>query len=282
MCANHAAQGLRLFCLSLMLAHFLPGAASGADLPVQDGLSVPSAISETDARLAAGSRGPWRGEEQMRQAESDFPHGARVLRDPAAGTVVQLKGEDLARGLTPEDGPDLCLLHGAEACVALALLQRHAEFFALEDPARELQVVSVQRDSLGHAAVSMAQFYRGVPVDGGEMKIHFQASGTVGIISGRYIPTPAGLMTTPRSPASAALDSVRRYYASKDINPSLSEPELVIHRNPYAASPPAAPAPVLCWRIMAHSGILKTFEVLVDAQSGKLISLRDETITSGG
>ncbi|MBK6901040.1 MAG: M4 family metallopeptidase [bacterium] len=67
----------------------------------------------------------------------------------------------------------------------MAAIIANKAVFGLTDPLQDLRATPVVTDALGCAHVRFDQFHHGIPVYGGEIKVHLDASGRVYSISGK-------------------------------------------------------------------------------------------------
>ncbi|MBX3015097.1 MAG: M4 family metallopeptidase [Caldilineaceae bacterium] len=80
---------------------------------------------------------------------------------------------------------------------------RYGQLFGLTDPATELQLTQIQTDTLAFTDLTYAQSYAGLPVFGGTLRAHFDASGKLTAVNGVAVPITA-INPTPTLPADTA------------------------------------------------------------------------------
>lgn len=84
-----------------------------------------------------------------------------------------------------------------------SFLARYGSLFGLTDPATELQLTTVQTDTLVFTDLTYMQSNGGVPVFGGILRTHFDATGKLTAVNGVAVPV-AGVNTTPSIQTTAA------------------------------------------------------------------------------
>lgn len=106
--------------------------------------------------------------------------GAKLSISPATGTVRfarAAKGKAIARA-------------GAQgrATHALAFLKANGKAFGLRNASGELKLRGVKTDAIGESRVNYGQVYRGIPVFGGSLAVHYSAGGNLKAINGLIVP----------------------------------------------------------------------------------------------
>ncbi len=72
---------------------------------------------------------------------------------------------------------------------ALQVLDAHKDVLGLKVPTEEFVIHNTTQDELGMTHVRLSQHYRGIPVFGSEIVVHFNSEGSARSINGRYFPT---------------------------------------------------------------------------------------------
>lgn len=180
--------------------------------------------------------------------------------DPRLGTLVSLRGGDLASDMADAAGYADAVAAGRYDEAARLWLEAHRAALRLESPAEELRPEATEPDPLGFTHLKYRQVYRGLPVWGSELMLHWNRERRLYLVNGRYLPTPAGLETE------AALS-----------------PEQVVARS--GAAPPADCAdctarlgiyggkagPSLAYRWWSPQGVAQRRQWTVDAHSGEVL-----------
>ena len=86
---------------------------------------------------------------------------------------------------------------------AMAFLKANGKAFGLRDPASELKLVGVRQDKLGDSRVSYTQSYKGVPVFGASLGVHYDKAGNLKAVNGMVVPDIV-VDTVPRTSQSQA------------------------------------------------------------------------------
>jgi Zn-dependent metalloprotease len=103
------------------------------------------------------------------------------------------------------------------ASAADSFLHQYGAVFGLRDPANELTLHAQTTDQLGATHLIYHQHYQGVPVFGGELRLHFTKDHALSAANGVIIPD-LQLDVTPRLTPEAAADLTRR--SVEATNPS--------------------------------------------------------------
>ena len=112
---------------------------------------------------------------------ADAPATAQVRIHPATGSVKLLRIEPESLDLGSARSTD-----SEES--ARAFFARHGAAFGISDPGTELKLLDRTVDSLGREHLRYTQQYRGLPVFGAELKVHFDRSGELEIVNGLALP----------------------------------------------------------------------------------------------
>lgn len=152
-----------------------------------------------------------------------------VQWDAKTGAPASLRGAGLAETMV---GGKVAAIGGRQdyARDALAVLERLAAAYRINDPAHEFAVDRVDADELGFNHVRLRQTAGGRRVIGGELIVHFDRNGQPYQVNGRYIPD----VFVDRAPAIDAVTAVaaaQRDLAAmgKPTGNVLGTPEIVIY-----------------------------------------------------
>ena len=149
---------------------------------------------------------------------------------------------------------------------AIAVLQNLAPLYGIQNASSELQANGPEKtDELGFRHQRLSQVFRGVPVVGADIKVHFDKEGFPYEVSGRFIPgitlDPKPLINANQAIASAVADFVnkRGFPQAKTIE----QPQLVI----YAMGNPAQ----LAYQLVISDDPTRSYRYWVDAKTGAVI-----------
>lgn len=141
--------------------------------------------------------------QQTQQAQAEAAGTVTVNVHPTTGAVRFIgvsKAGDLA--------PAFAISANAPAAAQLAAksasyLARYGNLFGLTDPATELRLTTTSTDTLAFTTLTYSQIYHDVPVFGGTLRTHFDATGKLTAINGIAVPVTA-LNPTPNVQPEAA------------------------------------------------------------------------------
>jgi thermolysin len=91
----------------------------------------------------------------------------------------------------------------------IAHLKQHGKALGLVDPETEVTLAGADQDALGMTHVRLDQVFRGVPVYGGQLIVHMDASSVRDLVSGRIYGSVRGVNTTPRIDAARAIEAAK-------------------------------------------------------------------------
>lgn len=182
----------------------------------------------------------------------------KISINPDFGTAESVTGR-----FTVADGAD----HAEKARNFIASRQTD---FKIQQPDRELELISETTDALGLTHVRFRQMYQGIPVWGCQTIVHFENDRTIYSIGGQTVPTPGFGVSAAISQESAkelASEAVKDQLTEKNL---ASAVETVIFPNngdPRLAQLVTITSPV--------NGAIR-WRVFVDAQSGEILQKYDD------
>ena len=227
-------------------------APSQGDKSAKQNLIEPSPVSPTQQQVAAT--------DELRKLNVSVDWDIRV-NSPAS-----VRGKGL--GVKPLSGQSVAasVFVGTYGQRAIAVLQNLAPLYGIQNASSELQANGSEKtDELGFRHQRLSQVFRGVPVVGADLKVHFNKEGVPYEVSGRFIPgitlDPRPLINANQAIASAVADFVnqRGFPQAKTIE----QPQLVI----YAMSHP----PQLAYQLAISDSPAHTYRYWVDAKTGTVI-----------
>jgi len=186
-----------------------------------------------------------------------------VAVDPVTGAVRLAR---FAPGAVAADGR-------STADKAEIFLLRHGSAFGIDAPKMDLTQARERTDRLGFRHLVRDQVFRGIPVFGGRMGLHFDAAGELVAANSSIVPGIAVDRITPDIPADLARDRMRTLVAKqKNVDPAdLTAPaaELVIFDDGVIWG--RVGRPHLAWMIEVTDGRGIREHLFVDAASGRLL-----------
>jgi len=227
-------------------------APSQGDKSAKQNLIEPSPVSPTQQQIAAT--------DELRKLNVSVDWDIRV-NSPAS-----VRGKGL--GVKPLSGQSVAasVFVGTYGQRAIAVLQNLAPLYGIQNASSELQANGSEKtDELGFRHQRLSQVFRGVPVVGADLKVHFNREGVPYEVSGRFIPgitlDPKPSINANQAIASAVADFVnkRGFPQAKTIE----QPQLVI----YAMSHP----PQLAYQLAISDSPAHTYRYWVDAKTGTVI-----------
>ena len=142
-----------------------------------------------------------------------------------------------------------------------------------ESPREEWKIISTKQDELDHLHIRMQQYYKDIPVYGGELILHAKA-GTIYQMNGNVLPSPVGLEMEPGiskdevetltwNTMSAATKLVEESSLYDLLKIERLKQDLVIFHQDETA--------ILCWRVQTFPNPGEKWELFIDAKTGLVI-----------
>lgn len=111
-----------------------------------------------------------------------------------------------------------------------AFFMDNSGLYRMTDPRAELKVVRTERDDIGMTHIEFAQYYRGVPVLHGEMKVHFGGDQLIKTVNGDYFDGIDLDVTPYLSPGAAEEQVVADLGTERSLCDFVGEPVLYVCR----------------------------------------------------
>ena len=181
---------------------------------------------------------------------------AQIRWDADTGVPAFLTGP-----LTPPDA-------GGIVSDALAFFAANKDVFHMTDPAFELSVKRQQGDALGMTHLQMSQMYKGVPVFGAQMSVHFLPDGRIQTVNGNYVPG-IGVSVEPDITVDAAAATALEDFQAAATPSSFEPPQLVVLT-------PGGTQSLLTWKVtLMNEDPPVRMVYFIDAHSGEVVSRYD-------
>ena len=203
----------------------------------------------------------------------DSKVGLRRMIRSANGTVRWFEGT--LSSSTPLAGKATST--EAFTSAAMSVLSENSRLLGLDDPEAELRPISTKIDRIGNAHARFEQTYRGVPVWGRDLYVHFNERGEMYALNGSYEPTPRDIEITPALSEGRAEDVVIRDLQDRERwAPLDEETEQMLDIERVASRLVLYPDPDrgvrLAYEVSVHPTLIEWYAYLVDAQSGEVLN----------
>jgi len=163
----------------------------------------------------------------------------------------------------------------AKQAGAAQFLTEYANLFGIASPAAELAAPRIDRDAQGATHLTYRQVYQGVPVYGAELKAHFDATDTLVVVNGTFVPgiaLDARPVRTAEQAAATALALVKADLGKAALRSAAlatAKPQLMVYREGLAKGVEGSNH--LAWMVeVGNRSDVREF-VYVDAHTGKVI-----------
>ena len=163
----------------------------------------------------------------------------------------------------------------------LNFFEQYQQLLKLDSPADELTVAKLSQDELGQFHTKYTQHYNGIPVWKGELITHSNQLGNVIGLTGKYIPSPSNISTSPAIHVDVAAAT-----AIAELAPDASSNEINVSSQLVIYSDKSLIQAVLAWELELDISILESFTALVDAKTGQLLyshnNIHTENVVGSG
>ncbi len=157
---------------------------------------------------------------------------------------------------------------------AWSVLEKMAGSMQIQDPGSEWQLQRTVLDVTTTGYLVFYQFYHDVLIEGSECRIHI-LNGKAHLFTGRYQPTPSGLITKANIEEPQAKEIASLAIHARPIEliqkylPALEDPQLVILDHDQSNH--------LVWRFSLMADAMHRWTVYIDAIQGTVLHKREET-----
>jgi Zn-dependent metalloprotease len=176
----------------------------------------------------------------------------------------------LARFVRPREGKTIAVpMRGAQQRVRpIDFLHEYGHLFGASDPERELSVMQVRTDHIGHTHTTYQQYHQGIRVFSAVLKVHQDARGEVTAANGDFHPIPLTFDTASVVAPDTAVALARLRIGPSDA--ALESTELVIVDPGWYGDPPLGER--LAYHIVLSDPSVPLREAFfVDAHTGELL-----------
>jgi thermolysin len=197
--------------------------------------------------------------------------GVSVDWDSRVNSPATVRGKGL--GVKPLSGQSVAasVFVGTYGQRAIAVLQNLAPLYGIQNASSELQANgSAKTDELGFRHQRLIQIYRGIPIVGADLNVHFDNGGIPYEVSGRFI-SGITLDTKPSINSNQAIASAVADFVNKRGFPqakTIEQPQLVI----YAMSNP----PQLVYQLVISDDPTRMYRYWVNAKTGSVIDAMNQ------
>ncbi|MEE9445999.1 MAG: M4 family metallopeptidase, partial [Cocleimonas sp.] len=163
----------------------------------------------------------------------------------------------------------------------LSFFENFQQLLKLEFPAKELKIAKLYQDKLGQFHTKYTQQYKNIPVWKSQLVTHSNQLGNVIGMTGKYIPSPSNISTTPSITVDeATITAMAKLAPNVDSNKIDVNSKLVIYSSKEHMQP------LLAWELKLDLSLLNNFTALVDAKTGKLLysfsNIHTENVAGSG
>lgn len=201
----------------------------------------------------------------------------KVTRDSETGSVLMI--ENLAKS-----NPNARVSIQTQASTFLSEAKK---LLKIENPAQELEMISMENDEQGKTHIRLQQKFNNIPIYGGEMWLHSNGE-KIETLNGRNFPTPNLSSTTPSFSEEKAIDfamqDVRKYaivqqngVMGKLLKQKDNSAELIIYHKDDKPDNEH-----LAYHLTIKPNMLERWVYFIDAQSGEVLDKYNYTCALDG
>ncbi|HOJ59346.1 MAG TPA: M4 family metallopeptidase [bacterium] len=207
------------------------------------------------------------------QMLADLGSGAVLHMDNVSGTLRHLEG-DLKKLVDDSAAYQAARERLDHAGMAVALASEIKRVLNIQNPAEEFQAERIQHDELGMTHVILQQEYRGVPIWGAEIGVHFSAGHDPVRMAGVYSATPVNM---PIPEVEISLETA-----------VAKAQEAVGHPGPHLVPPRAQRmiywdidrAPVMCYNVDMTPNFQESWEIFISTADGSVVHKYNKVMTA--
>ena len=197
--------------------------------------------------------------------------GVSVEWDSRVNSPASVRGKGLGVKSLSAQSVAASVFVGTYGQRSVAVLQNLAPLYGIQNASSELQASgSAKTDELGFRHQRLIQIYRGIPIVGADLNVHFDNGGIPYEVSGRFI-SGITLDTKPSINSNQAIASAVADFVNKRGFPqakTIEQPQLVI----YAMSNP----PQLVYQLVISDDPTRMYRYWVNAKTGSVIDAMNQ------
>lgn len=157
---------------------------------------------------------------------------------------------------------------GMCALEAQSVLSEYADMMMLAHPLEELILVSSTTDKQRKTHLKYQQYFKGIKVWSSDLYLHFDETGQLEIVNGRYYPTPEGLDISFLLTEATAIQKAAEYLQCDAHTIKIWNCEKIIYFD-------AKGEPFCTWFVEAAKSYFDDTYIFIDAQNGNILSSYD-------
>jgi Zn-dependent metalloprotease len=151
--------------------------------------------------------------------------------------------------------------------------QLYGPAFGVTDPERELDRISSRRNRFGETHEWYRQLYRGIPVFGAEIRVHFDSKGELRTVNGVFVPgidiDPQPLLSPERARRLAIATVSKQLEIGDSTALAASDAELLVYRSGLLRG--ESGPDYLVWEVEVKDGAGTREFLYIDAREGTVI-----------
>lgn len=167
-------------------------------------------------------------------------------------------------------------VHGSNRLMADAVMEYlddNRALFRMSNPKEEIRAVKQVSDEAGNSCVALQQYYKGLPVEGGTLRVQFDVEKSISSVSNKFLPD----LDIDVKPGITADQAVKKALADAKNGKLMAgdAPQLVIYRYKGRTC--------LAWRLQIDDfENLRDLKYYIDARDGRIIHRFNTLMTGAG
>jgi Zn-dependent metalloprotease len=193
-----------------------------------------------------------------------LPEDVTIQTDPNNQTPIFLKADNLSVLIENDISFKNLVLSKKFGEAAIYFLETNRSLFKLINPEKEFVIKSLENDDIGYKHIRFNQVFSNISIWGSELIVHFNKDNHIYLVNGRYIPTPAELITIPVLSVQEIKKIVAEEYPRIESRCNECKIKLVIFNDPINKT-------YLAYQVLVSISLAEKWEIIVDANTGSVL-----------
>ena len=230
-------------------------------------LASPQTLNRLGAMVASSLAPSAARQQDLQLLRARAGADVKVQFRPSSPTVMQIRGQALEPAAS---GLALATASGRDHRTALNFLEANRGLLGLEDPSREVELVSREVEESGQRHLRYTQTFQGLPVWPASLSVHLDSQGNVTLFDGAYVPTPTKVSIQLAISEAEAIERARASVPG-GAHGEAKDTALVIYA-------PLAQEPRLAWRLGLAVDFAHVWTLVVDGRDGRVLSRNNQCL----
>jgi len=171
--------------------------------------------------------------------------------------------------------------------LAINIINDNKALFKLNDPVNELKIHSEEIDAEGNRHINFGQYYKGIPVWGKEITMHFDSGNNLYLVNSVYIPTPEDIDMSEGVKQSEAVDKsladLRSFTRIEQLPDEIKK--ILNYSGPVSEKciwvDDKTGKSALAWFVAVRPDVIHNWYYFIDAKTGRILEKFDNSPADG-